>query len=165
MELALTEGKLELNKMVIRSDKINSIMDQSNVAFWIKAGLIDKIYVGISLMNLIGEIPLEVTIDSINIILSPSYKWINEYINKASQDFKKKNPIGINLDNKEDLEFDFDVSIFKKEEVEEIFKDKTETLISGIINSIIKGLYDVYKLPNFAVLLTINNINMRIEDD
>ena len=165
MELALTEGKLELNKMVIRSDKINSIMDQSNVAFWIKAGLIDKIYVGISLMNLIGEIPLEVTIDSINIILSPSYKWINEYINKASQDFKKKNPIGINLDNKEDLEFDFDVSIFKKEEVEEIFKDKTETLISGIINSIIKGLYDVYKFPNFAVLLTINNINMRIEDD
>ena len=126
--------------------------------FWIKAGLIDKIYVGISLMNLIGEIPLEVTIDSINIILSPSYKWINEHINKDAQDFKKKNPIGINLDNKEDLEFDFDVSIFKKEEVEEIFKDKTETLISGIINSIIKGLYDVYKLPNFAVLLTIKTL-------
>ena len=166
MELALTQGKLELNKIVIRSDKINSIMNQSNVAFWVKAGLIERIYVGISLMNLIGETPLEVTIDSIHIILSPSYKWINEYLNQSTKVFTKKNPIGLNIDDKSGLDFDFDVSIFNKKNIEEeIFKDKTETLISGIINSLINSLYDVYKLPTFAVIFTINNVDIKIEDD
>ena len=81
MDLAITQGKLELNKIVIRPDKINQIMDDSNVAFWVKAGIINRIYLGISLMNLIGELPLEVNIDGINMVLSPSYKWINP-INK-----------------------------------------------------------------------------------
>ena len=78
MELAITQGKLELNQMVIRPDKINSIMDESNVAFWLKAGIIKHIHLAVSLMNLIGETPLEVNIDGINMVLSPSYKWINK---------------------------------------------------------------------------------------
>ena len=164
MELAITQGKLELNKIVIRPDKINSIMDSSNVAFWLKAGLINRIYVGISLMNIIGETPLEVNIDGINMVLSPSYKWINKNTNKNSANtYTKKNPVGLNLDTKEDLEIDFDASIFNKTPLEEIFKDKT--LISNSINSMFQGLYNFYKLPNFAVILKINNINIRIEDD
>ena len=164
MELAITQGKLELNKIVIRPDKINSIMDSSNVAFWVKAGIINRIYLGISLMNIIGETPLEVNIDGINMVLSPSYKWINKNTNKNSvNNFTKKNPVGLNLDTKEDLEIDFDASIFNKTPLEEVFKDKT--LISNTINSLLKSLYDFYKLPNFAVILKINNINIRIEDD
>ena len=164
MELAITQGKLELNKIVIRPDKINSIMDSSNVAFWVKAGIINRIYLGISLMNIIGETPLEVNIDGINMVLSPSYKWINKNLNKNTANaYTKKNPVGLNLDTKEDLEIDFDASIFNKTLLEEVFKDKT--LISGIVNSLFKSLYDFYKMPNFAVILKINNINIRIEDD
>ena len=163
MELAITQGKLELNKMVIRPDTINSIMNESNVAFWVKAGIINHIYLGISLMNLIGETPLEINIEGINMVLSPSYKWINKNQNKTSSSYTKKNPIGLNLDSLEDLEIDFDTSIFNKAYVEEVFKDKT--LISGIVNSLLKSLYDFYKLPNFAVIFKINNISIRIEDD
>ena len=113
MELAITQGKLELNKLIIRPDKINSIMNDSNVAFWLKAGIINHIYVGISLMNIIGETPLEANIDGINIVLSPSYKWINKNMNKdSSSKYTKKNPIGLNLDTIEDL--NFDASIFNK---------------------------------------------------
>ena len=134
MDLAITQGKLELNKIVIRPDKINQIMDDSNVAFWVKAGIINRIYLGISLMNLIGELPLEVNIDGINMVLSPSYKWINKNLNKNTANaYTKKNPVGLNLDTKEDLEIDFDASIFNKTLLEEVFKDKT--LISGIVNS------------------------------
>ena len=115
MDLAITQGKLELNKIVIRPDKINQIMDDSNVAFWVKAGIINRIYLGISLMNLIGELPLEVNIDGINMVLSPSYKWINKNLNKNTANaYTKKNPVGLNLDTKEDLEIDFDASIFNK---------------------------------------------------
>ena len=115
-------------------------------------------------MNIIGETPLEVNIDGINMVLSPSYKWINKNTNKNSvNNFTKKNPVGLNLDTKEDLEIDFDASIFNKTPLEEVFKDKT--LISNTINSLLKSLYDFYKLPNFAVILKINNINIRIEDD
>ena len=164
IELAITQGKLELNQIVIRPDKINSIMDDSNVAFWIKAGLINRIYLGISLMNIIGETPLEANIDGINIVLSPSYKWINKNLTKNSANsYTKKNPIGINFDPKEGLDIDFDTSIFNKKYIEEVFKDKS--LIGNIINSLFKSLYDFYKLPNFAVILKINNINIRIEDD
>ena len=164
MDLAITQGKLELNKIVIRPDKINQIMDDSNVAFWVKVGIINRIYLGISLMNLIGELPLEVNIDGINMVLSPSYKWINKNLNKNTANaYTKKNPVGLNLDTKEDLEIDFDASIFNKTLLEEVFKDKT--LISGIVNSLFKSLYDFYKMPNFAVILKINNINIRIEDD
>ena len=163
MELAITQGKLELNQMVIRPDKINSIMDESNVAFWLKAGIIKHIHLAVSLMNLIGETPLEVNIDGINMVLSPSYKWINKNKKNLSMKYTKKNPIGLNLDSNEDSEINFDVSIFNKQIIEEVFKDKT--LISNIINSLFKGLYTFYTLPNFAVMLKINNINIKIEDD
>ena len=163
MELAITQGKLELNEMIIRPDKINSIMDESNVAFWLKAGIIKHIHLGISLMNIIGETPLEVNIDGINMTLSPSYKWINKNKNNLSIKYTKKNPIGLNLDSLDDLDINFDASIFNKTYLEEVFKDNS--LISNIINSILSRLYDFYKLPNFAVMLKINNINIRIEDD
>ena len=164
MNLAIIEGKLELNEINLRPDVINKIMDENNVPFWIKAGLINKIYVGCSLMNIIGEIPLEVTIDGINIILSPSYKWINENMNiiSSSNEYLKKNPIGIDLNNN-NLEIKFDTSIFEKKNMEEIFKDKT--IISNIVNSLLKSLYDFYNMTNFAVVFKINKIRIRIEDD
>ena len=162
-ELAITQGKLELNEMIIRQDKINSIMDENNVAFWLKAGIIKHIHLGISLMNIIGETPLEVNIDGINMTLSPSYKWINKNKNNLSIKYTKKNPIGLNLDSLDDLDINFDASIFNKTYLEEVFKDNS--LISNIINSILSRLYDFYKFPNFAVMLKINNINIRIEDD
>ena len=161
MELAITQGKLELNQMVIRPDKINSIMDESNVAFWLKAGIIKHIHLAVSLMNLIGETPLEVNIDGINMVLSPSYKWINKNKKNLSMKYTKKNPIGLNLDSNEDSEINFDVSIFNKQIIEEVFKDKT--LISNIINSLFKGLYTFYTLPNFAVMLKINNIILKLK--
>ena len=138
MELAITQGKLELNEMIIRPDKINSIMDESNVAFWLKAGIIKHIHLGISLMNIIGETPLEVNIDGINMTLSPSYKWINKNKNNLSIKYTKKNPIGLNLDSLDDLDINFDASIFNKTYLEEVFKDNS--LISNIINSILSCL-------------------------
>ena len=165
MNLAITEGKLELNCIMLRPDVINKIMDDSNVPFWLKAGLINKIYVGCSLMNLIAEIPLEITIEEIDIILSPSSKWINLHLESSLNEFIKKNPIGIdlNLNNNENLENLFDTSIFNKTYNEEIFKDKS--LVSNLVNSMLKSLYDFYNLINFAVILKINKIRLRIEDD
>ena len=165
LNLAITEGKLELNLINIRPDVINKLMDENNVPFWLKTGLINKIYVGCSLMNLIGEIPLEVTIEGIDIILSPSYKWINQNLGKMSDisDYIKENPIGLNLNDNNNLEMKFDASIFNKTYIEEIFKDKSA--VSNIVNSLLKSLYDFYNMPNFAVLLKINKIRLRIEDD
>ena len=163
MELAITQGQFELKEMIIRIDKINSIMDENNVAFWLKAGIIKHIHLGVSLMNIIGETPLEVNIDGINMVLSPSYKWINKNKKNLSIRYTKKNPIGLNLDIVDNLDINFDASIFNKTNLEEVFKDKT--LISNSINSLLNYLYTFYKCPNFAVMLKINNINIRIEDD
>ena len=166
MNLAITKGELELNKINLRPDKINTMMDESNVPFWIKVGLINKIYVGCSLMNIIGEIPLEAKIENIDVILSPSYKWINKNLNDISSELNEyigQNPLGFDLNNNDNLEIKFDTSIFNKQSMEEIFKDKS--LVSNLVNSILKSLYDFYNMINFAVTLKINKFRIRIEDD
>ena len=76
IDIQLAKGEVKLEKMSLRPDTINKIMDEKNVPFWIKVGLITKISVGASVLSVIGEIPLEVEIDGVDIILSPSYKWI-----------------------------------------------------------------------------------------
>ena len=166
MNLAISKGELELNKINLRPDKINSIMDDSNVPFWIKVGLINKIYIGCSLMNIIGEIPLEVKIEGIDVILSPNYKWINENLKDDSSEpneHVKKNPVGLDINNAEDLDIKFDTSIFNKESMEEIFKDKS--LVSYLVNSLLNYLYDFYNMIHYAVTLKINKFRIRIEDD
>ena len=164
MNLAIIEGKIELEKLNIRPDTINKKMDENNIPFWAKAGLINKIYIGCSLMNFIGEIPLEATIEGINIILCPSYKWINKNMNNLPlNEYIKKNPIGLDLNNNDNLEVKFDISVFYKEKIEEVFKDKT--VISNIVNSLLKSLFDFYKMTSLAVNLKVNKIHIRIEDD
>ena len=48
IKLELINGKVTLEKLSLRPDTINKIMDEQNVPFWIKVGLIKKIYVGAS---------------------------------------------------------------------------------------------------------------------
>ena len=76
IDIQLSKGEVTLEKMSLRPDTINKIMDEKNIPFWIKVGLIKKISLGASVLSVIGEIPLEVVIDGVDIILSPSYKWI-----------------------------------------------------------------------------------------
>ena len=59
LDIALYFGKIISEKLNLKSDAMNEIIDESNVPFCLKAGLIRKIYVGTSLMNVLGEIPLD----------------------------------------------------------------------------------------------------------
>jgi hypothetical protein len=56
-----------------------------------------------------------------------------------------------------------DNSIFKKEYIEEIFKDKTR--ISIEINKFFKFCYTFYYTKNYSINLKIKNIHIRLEDD
>ena len=165
LTLAITEGELKLEKINIRPDVINKTMDENNVPFWLKAGLISKIHIGCSVMNIIGEIPLEILIENIDIILSPSYKWILKNMNSKKLNNILQNvlnPINSEKKTESDLE-DFDVSVFVKPIIEEIFKDKTD--FSKTVNNIFNGIYQYFEMPNFAVIAKIKNIHIRIEDD
>ena len=167
IDIQLTKGEVNLEKMSLRPDTINKIMDEQNVPFWIKVGLITKIHVGASLLSVIGEIPIEVEIEGINIILSPSYKWIINNIdklkNKDNNDMSSEtpNPLGNDIFNKKPDEFD--TSIFNIKKIQEIFTDKTA--ISNILNGLFKSLYSFYTSPNFSVNIKIKKIHIRFEDD
>ena len=167
IDIQLTKGEVNLEKMSLRPDTINKIMDEQNVPFWIKVGLITKIHVGASLLSVIGEIPIEVEIEGINIILSPSYKWIINNIdklkNKDNNDMSSEtpNPLGNDIFNKRPDEFD--TSIFNIKKIQEIFTDKTA--ISNILNGLFKSLYSFYTAPNFSVNIKIKKIHIRFEDD
>ena len=167
IDIELTKGEVTLEKLSLRPDTINKIMDEQNVPFWIKVGLITKIHVGASLLSVIGEIPIEVEIEGINIILSPSYKWIINNIdklkNKDNNDMSSEtpNPLGNDIFNKKPDEFD--TSIFNIKKIQEIFTDKTA--ISNILNGLFKSLYSFYTAPNFSVNIKIKKIHIRFEDD
>ena len=71
LEIVITKGELKLQYLNLRPDTINKKLDEKNIPFWLKAGLIKKIYIGCSVMNIIGEIPLELKIDGPNARLWP----------------------------------------------------------------------------------------------
>ncbi len=170
LEIAITKGELKLQYLNLRPDTINKKMDEKNIPFWMKAGLIRKLYIGCSVMNIIGEIPLELKIDGLDIILNPSYKWIikhKDLYKKATiqsqfvGDFfnlNKKNPLDINLKRRTD---DFDVSIF--DQIKELFKDKT--IISEILNKFYGKCYKYYIKKNIPMSIKLRNIHIRFEDD
>ncbi len=164
IDIQLSKGEVTLEKMSLRPDTINKIMDEKNAPFWIKVGLIKKISLGASVLSVIGEIPLEVVVDGVDIILSPSYKWIINNIKNKENNAQAKdisNPLGNDIFNKKPDEFD--LSIFKVEKIQEIFKDKT--ILSDVINKLFKGLYSFYTSMNFVAVIKIKNVHIRFEDD
>ena len=169
LDVGLVNGQIKFENLNLRPDSINNELDRNNIPFWLKAGLISKIQIGCSLMNFIGEKPIEINMEGINIILTPSYKWIiqnldsflyedateikNEYSpyeNNSMNIFGKKINV---LDN----------SIFNKDKFEKFFKD--QTLISNYLNSLLLDCFHFYYSKNYSLILKLKNIHIRFEDD
>ena len=169
LDIGIRDGQIKFENLNLRPDGVNQKMDEKNIPFWIKAGLISKITIGCSIMNFIGEKPLDVLIEGLDIILNPSYKWIiknmdsfiieNKIMMKGVYDPNDNNSMDIFTKKINVL----DNSIFKKEYIEEIFKDKTK--LSNEINRVFKSCTKFYYQKNFLINLTIKNIHIRFEDD
>ena len=169
-EVGLMTGTISLENLNFRPDKVNSKLDEINQPFWLKAGKISKITMQCSLMNFIGEKPIDLTIKDINIILTPSYKWLiknkdsfiieNEKMLKEKYDPNDNNSVNI-FSKKVNL---FDNSFFHKEnKLNEIYKDSSK--LSERLNKFYQLLHKFYSLKNFLVNITLNNIHIRFEDD
>ena len=169
LDIGIRDGQIKFDNLNLRPDGVNQKMDEKNIPFWIKAGLISKITIGCSIMNFIGEKPLDVLIEGLDIILNPSYKWIitnmdsfiieNKIMMKGAYDPNDNNSMDIFTKKINVL----DNSIFKKEYIEEIFKDKTK--LSNEINKVFKFCTKFYYQKNFLINLIIRNIHIRFEDD
>jgi hypothetical protein len=169
LDIGVMKGEIKFENLNLRPDGINQKMDEKNIPFWLKAGLISKIGIKCSLMNFIGEKPLDVLIEDVDIILNPSYKWImknidsfiveNKHMIKSVYDPNDNNSMDIFTKKINVL----DNSIFKKEYIEEIFKDKTK--ISTELNKLFKFCFKFYYQKNFLINLVIKNIHIRFEDD
>ena len=162
-------GQIKLENLNLRPDGINQQMDDMNLPFWLKAGLISKIDIGCSIMNFIGEKPLEVNIEGLDIIITPSYKWILKNIDSFIMENKIQMKYKYDPNDKNSMDIFtkkinvLDNSIFKKEYIEEIFKDKTK--ISIAINKFFKICYKFYYSKNCSINLSIKNLHIRFEDD
>lgn len=81
LEVGLTSGKILLEKLTIRPDKANSKLDVKEMPFWLRFGTIERVNIGCSLMNFIGEKPLDIEIDSMKIVFGPSLKHFERNLN------------------------------------------------------------------------------------
>ena len=169
LDVGVMNGLIKLESINLRPDGINEKMDERNLPFWLKAGLISKISIGCSIMNFIGEKPLDIIIEGLDIIVTPSYKWIIKNIDSfiVENKIQMKSKYDPNDNNSMDIFTKkinvLDNSIFKKEYIEEIFKDKTR--ISAEINKFFKFCYKFYYTQNFLINLSIRNLHIRLEDD
>ena len=68
LDIGVMNGEIKFENLNLRPDGINQKMDEKNIPFWLKAGLISKISIKCSIMNFIGEKPLDVLIEDIDII-------------------------------------------------------------------------------------------------
>ena len=90
LDVGIVKGEIKLENLNLRPDGVNESLDKGNFPFWLKAGLISKINFGCSLMNFIGEKPIEGNFEGVNIILTPSYKWIIQNLdNFLTEDLKE----------------------------------------------------------------------------
>ena len=148
LEVGIMNGQIKLENLNLRPDGVNEKMDEKNLPFWLKAGLISKIDIGCSLLNFIGEKPLNVNIEGIDIIVTPSYKWILKNLDSfiIENKLQMKSKYDPNDNNSMDIFTKkinvLDNSIFRKEYIEEIFKDKTR--ISNESNKFFKFSYKFY---------------------
>ena len=169
LDVGLMNGQIKLENLNLRPDGINEELDKSIIPFWLKAGLISKMNFGCSLMNFIGEKPLEANIEGVNIILTPSYKWIIQNLDSFMyEDIKEMKSEYIPYENNSINIFTkkinvLDNSIFKKEKIEEFFKDQTK--ISNFLNKILLYSFEYYYYKNYSLILKIKNLHIRFEDD
>ena len=169
LDVGIMKGEIKLESLNLRPDGINEVLDKANNPFWLKAGLISKINLKCSLMNFIGEKPIEANIEGINIILTPSYKWIIQNIdNFLFEDLKEMKMEYSPLENNSINIFGkkinvLDNTIFRKEKLEEFFKDKSK--ISDLLNNIFIDCFEFFYAKNYALILKLKNIHIRFEDD
>lgn len=169
LDVGIMKGIIALENLNLRPDVINAALDKKNKPIWLKAGSISKISIGCSLMNFIGEKPLDVLIDGVDVIVSPSYRWIIS--NMTSFVEEGKDHIHERYDPNENNSTDiftrkvsvFDNSIFNKKLLLEIFKDKSK--LSYTINKMFNYFFSFFYMKNYLVNLTVKNIHIRFEDD
>ena len=169
LDVGLMKGEINLENLNLRPDGVNDELDQNNFPFWIKAGLISKINLCCSLMNFIGEKPIEANIEGINIILCPSYKWIiqnldsfiYEDLNEMKNEYSSYENNSVNIFGKKINVLDN--SIFNKHKFEKFFKD--ETTISRLLNKYLIDFFQFYYAKNYSLILKLKNIHIRFEDD
>ena len=70
-DIGVTNGSITLDNLNLRPDTINAILNTKNIPLWLKFGHIDNITISCSLMNFIGEKPIDVNIRYLDIITCP----------------------------------------------------------------------------------------------
>ena len=170
LDVGVMNGTILIEKVNIRVDKANEKLDSQNIPIWIKAGLINKIKVGCSLMNFLGEKPLEAEIDEIEVLVCPSCRWILANINSFIDENEEfiNEPYDPNDNNSYDIFTKklslFDGSIFKKKpELLEFLKDKSK--LTEIIHKLLTKVMNFYYQSSFFINLKINKVHIRFEDD
>jgi len=168
--LGVMSGELCLDNLNFRPDKTNQKLDEHDIPLWIKAGQIEKIKICCSLMNFIGEKPIDIIIENINIILTVSNKWI--LLNEDSFILETETLIQDPYDGIDNNSHDiflkklniYDTSSIKqKTNIIELFKDKNK--FSIFINKIFSRAMKFYYQKPILLNLTIKNLNIRFEDD
>jgi len=173
LNIGLTNGTIMLQGLYIRPDTTNEKLDYFDFPIWLKVGTIKDIRIGCSLMNFLGDNPLEVEINDVDLIICPSFKNIvknfNSFIVEKEGHFKEEyDP----TDNNSHIIFGQTVNFrdssmkMKKEEIIEIFKESFyNSHIADSFNKLYTKALKFYYHKNYLIKIRVKNISLRFEDD
>ena len=170
INIGVMNGNILLEKINLRSDKINEKLDSLELPIWLKAGAIKLIKIACSLMNFIGEKPLDIMIENVDCILTCSYKWILKNLNTFIEEGENhiRDPYDPTDNNSHEVFAKkiniYDGSILKeKQNLFEIFTDKTK--LTEFINKIFTKALKFYYQKPYLINIKIKNVSIRFEDD
>ena len=173
LNIGLTNGSIILEKLFIRPDTTNEKLDAFDIPIWLKVGTIKNIHIGCSLMNFIGDNPLEVEINDLELIICPSFKYVVKNLNSFI--FEKENhflePYDATDNNSHEI-FGQKVNLCdgnknkKNEEIHKIFDENIDSSkFANIFNLIYSKALKFYYQKNYLIKFKIKNSSIRFEDD
>ena len=173
LNIGLTNGSIILEKLFIRPDTTNEKLDSFDIPIWLKLGTIKNIHIGCSLMNFLGDNPLEIEINDIELIICPSFRNVvrnlNSFIQEKESHFIESYDAA---DNNSHEIFGQKVNLCdasknkKAEEIYKIFHEKIDTSkMANIFNQIYTKALLFYYQKNYLIKIKIKNTSVRFEDD
>lgn len=92
--MSLLSGNVSLKDLNIKPEKVNEIFEKANSPFALKAGLISKLDINFSLLNIFSN-ALQITVEDILFIIGPniSHLSLEEDFETNLQNYDEKDPI------------------------------------------------------------------------
>lgn len=166
LNVGIMNGEIKVENIRLRPEKVNEKISKFVESLWVKGAEISRILINWSVMNFIGEKPIEILISDIKMIncfsLGSVVLNLESFVDNLKEIDIEYDPF--NNNSWSILENDLIISQSSKRYFnKQFFKD--EAIFNKLIENVIARINSYTKANEFLFNLTVTNFVLRFEDD